>query len=163
MEGSSSENVDIESQNGEWIDVSQENIDRENVVQNNGEKYKDAETRKPVIIVDERRDLPSSKTSDKATSTLSLQSDIIIPNKQKEKDSLRFWDRWLKVIVFIGAVISITTLVVILVAESEKVFPNCCTFLFSLLVMGHYKTALQNYTNFFHVFKTGRTQQTRPA
>ena len=114
MDSSSTDQLDVELNDEGWIDVheeQEENTDSDN--------RKSVNAKQTVVILDEDNDkfYLSSKTLDKSTSTVSLESDIKISNK---KHSLKYWDKWLKVFVLAGAIISVGVLGIILFEEETK-------------------------------------------
>ena len=67
---------------------------------------------------------PCASTSVGSLSTSSTQAIIQTPKKRKDieyREWIKFWDRWLKVYVITGAIISVAAVVGVLVAESRKV------------------------------------------
>ena len=121
MERGSKGSEDPESSNGEWVDVAKENGVALPVHDDTEIGHK---TESKVSMPSENNNDNCSvpETSKKSTSTVSLQTSIEIPEKQPAKDrSLVVCDKWLKAIVFVGAVIAVTTIVTILIEDSKEV------------------------------------------
>ena len=121
MEQGSKGSEDPESSNGEWVDVAKENGVALPVHDDTEIGHK---TESKVAMPPENNNDNCSvpETSQKSTSTVSLQTSIEIPEKQPAKDrSLVICDKWLKAIVFVGAVIAVTTIVIILIEDSKEV------------------------------------------
>ena len=121
MERASKGSEDPESSNGEWVDVAKENGVALPVHDDTEIGHK---TESKVSMPPENNNVNFSvpETSQKSTSTVSLQTSIEIPGKQPAKDrSLVVCDKWLKAIVFVGAVIAVTTIVTILIEDSKEV------------------------------------------
>ena len=121
MERGSKGTEDPESSNGEWVDVAKENGVALPVHDATEIDYKtESKGSMPPENNDDNCSVP--QTSQKSTSTVSLQTSIDIPEKQPAKDrSLVICDKWLKAIVFVGAVIAVTTIVIILIEDSKEV------------------------------------------
>ena len=122
MDCSSTDKLDVELNDEGWIDVYEEqDINTDSNIRKSVtfEKDKTENEKQTVVILDDDNDrfYLSTKTADKSTSTISLDTNVKIPDKTS---SLKFWDKWLKVFVLTGAVISIVALVVVLVEEKEK-------------------------------------------
>ena len=121
MERASKGSEDPESSNGEWVDVTKENGVAFPVHDDTEIGLKtESKGSMPPENNDDNCSVP--QTSQKSTSTVSLQTSIEIPEKQPAKDrSLVICDKWLKAIVFVGGVIAVTTIVIILIEESKEV------------------------------------------
>ena len=122
MDSSSTDKLDVELNDEGWIDVYEEqdvNTDSNIRKSVSFEKGKTDNEKQTVVILDDDNDrfYLSTKTSDKSTSTISLDTNVKIPDKTS---SLKFWDKWLKVFVLTGAVISVVALGVVLFEEQTK-------------------------------------------
>ena len=120
MDSRSTDQLDVELRDEDWIDVSEDPIENASVKEICDNKNSDTkETRISVNIIEEENPFrfSASKTREKATSTLSLEANI---NKLDPKRSLKFWDKWLKFFVLIGAGISVSVLCVVLIEEENK-------------------------------------------
>ena len=120
MDSRSTDQLDVELRDEDWIDVSEDPIENASVKEICDNKNSDTkETRISVNIIEEENPFrfSTSKTREKATSTLSLEANI---NKLDPKRSLKFWDKWLKFFVLIGAGISVSVLCLVLIEEESK-------------------------------------------
>ena len=120
MDSRSTDQLDVELRDEDWIDVSEDPIENASVKEICDNKNSDTkETRISVNIIEEENPFrfSASKTREKATSTLSLEANI---NKLDPKRSLKFWDKWLKFFVLIGAGISLSVLCLVLIEEQSK-------------------------------------------
>ena len=119
MDSRSTDQLDVDLDDEGWIDVHEEQ--EENKDSNNCKSVnaKTSKAKQTVVILDDDNDkfYLSAKTLDKSTSTVSLESDIKISNKSR---SLKFWDKWLKVLVLSGAIISVVALGIVLCEEETK-------------------------------------------
>ena len=121
MERGSKGSEDPESSNGEWVDVTKENGVAFPVQDDTEIGYKTG-PKGTMSPENKNENCSVPETSQKSTSTVSLQTSIEIPEKQPAKDrSLVICDKWLKAIVFVGGVIAVTTIVIILIEESKEV------------------------------------------
>ena len=121
MDSRSTDQLDVELRDEDWIDVSEDPIENASVKEICDNKNSDTkETRISVNIIEEENPFrfSASKTREKATSTLSLEANNI--NKLYQKRSLKFWDKWLKFFVLIGAGISLSVLCLVLIEEESK-------------------------------------------
>ena len=120
MDNRSTDQLDVELRDEDWIDVSEDPIENDSVKEIcDNEKSDTEETRISVNVMEEENPFrfPLSKTKEKATSTQSLEANT---NKLDQKRSLKYWDKWLKFFVLIGAGISVSVLCFILIEEENK-------------------------------------------
>ena len=126
MDSSSTDQLDVELKDDDWIDVSKDETkyvcDKE--IGDNSNNSVTEELRKSVTFKEDENPFrfPVLNTEEKSTSTNSLEVDT---NKSDQKRSLKFWDKWLKFFVLIGAGVSVSILCLILIEEeSRKVKKN---------------------------------------
>ena len=119
MDSRSTDQLDVELNDEGWIDIHEEQEENKESDNRKSANAKTTKGKQTVVILDDDNDkfYLSSTTLDKSTSTLSLESDIKISNKTR---SLKFWDKWLKVFVLTGAIISVVALGVVLFEEGTK-------------------------------------------
>ena len=121
MDNSSTDQLDVELKDEDCIDIFEDSIVniRRNEIGDNDMKTDAEKLRKSVSILEEENPFrfPVSKTEEKSTSTLSLEANT---NKSGQKHSLKFWDKWLKFFVLIGAGVSLSVLCLVLIEEESK-------------------------------------------
>ena len=121
MDNRSTDQLDVELKDEDWIEVDKDPIDqfRDMKLSADNEKTDTEKLTKKVVIVEEKNPFrfPVAKTEEKSTSTASLETQ----NKAlHQKRTLKFWDKWLKFFVLIGAGISIAILCLVLVEEKTR-------------------------------------------
>ena len=126
MDSSSTDQLDVELKDDDWIDVCKDEKEYEcdKEIGDNGNNSVTEELRKSVTFKEDENPFrfPVLNTEEKSTSTNSLEVDT---NKSDQKRSLKFWDKWLKFFVLIGAGVSVSILCLILIEEeSRKVKKN---------------------------------------
>ena len=126
MDDSSTDQLDVELKDDDWIDVCKDETEYvcDKEIGDNSNKSETEKLRKSVTIKEPENPFrfPVSNTEEKSTSTHSLEVDT---NKSDQKRSLKFWDKWLKFFVLIGAGVSVSILCLILIEEeSRKVMRN---------------------------------------
>ena len=120
MDSRSTDQLDVELKDEDWIDVSEDPIENAHVKKICDNEKSDTEERTISVNIMEEENpfrFTVSKTKEKATSTLSLEANT---NKLDQKRSLKFWDKWLKFFVLIGAAISVSILCLVLIEEESK-------------------------------------------
>ena len=121
MDNSSTDQLDVDLKDDDWIDVCKDEkeyvCDKE--IGDNGNNSVTEELRKSVTFKEDENPFrfPVLNTEEKSTSTNSLEVDT---NKSDQKRSLKFWDKWLKFFVLIGAGVSVSILCLILIEEESR-------------------------------------------
>ena len=125
MDDRSTDQLDVELKDDDWIDVCKDETEYgDKEIADDSDNSVTEKLRKSVTIKEPENPFrfPVSNTEEKSTSTHSLEVDT---NKSDQKRSLKFWDKWLKFFVLIGAGVSVSILCLILIEEeSRKVMGN---------------------------------------